>query len=906
MPIAKAETTPAKQSCPEPAISQEIYTWLAELLGDVEGWLELRSLGVDRQASKGVHNESSLYPISERGLKSLARDARELTKRARGVYVTLNPVVLPAERSTATDADVVERTGLLIDIDPVRPAGTSSTDAELEAALGKAWLVNTYLTNQGWPQPFLAQSGNGVHLRYRISLPNDAASKDLVKHCLKALDAKFSDSTAKVDTANYNASRIVRLYGTLARKGEHTPDRPHRASSLMSGPSVALPVPRELLERLAAFAPGQPDRVASDRARNVSDGSIGSGSINGNGKHTRSDAEHAEPNGKPRRSKMIARDLGTPVTAHASRALEAEVAQVAAAPQGERNITLFRAACALGELVEAGTISRFEVQTALAAAARDAGLPDLEIEETLASGFRRVEGKPRDLSHVGQNGTATATATSMNGHNGHHKPPKHADDSTGGFSEADDPHVLAERHLDTWHRGPEGYTLRWWNDQWWAWAGSSWQECPEKEVASAVTHTIRQAALEHSATVGKAAKGCSTRTVSNVMAALRSLIMLPTAKFPAQPFWIDANGPTPPPVECIAAKNKLVHLPTLQEHGPKHPGALLTLTPRLFTQNAVAYEFNAKAPKPAHWHEFLASLWPSDPPSIECLQEWFGYLITADTSLQKILLVVGPRRSGKGTLTTVLRALVGESNVAAPTLTSLAGQFGLQPLIGKTLAICPESRLSGRVDSQQIVERLLSISGEDSQVIDRKHCTHWHGVLPTRFVLLGNELPRLGDYSSAFPGRVVLLRLEKTFFGKEDTSLKNKLQAELPGILLWALAGWHRLKARGRFEQPESSKELLEEFTEIVNPVGAFVAECCVVGEGHTVPIPLLYERWRRWCEANGRDHPGDVQGFCRNLHTCISGLEISRPREGGSRVRVLHGLGLIPEPVFRVKGTDR
>jgi P4 family phage/plasmid primase-like protien len=896
MPIAKAEKT-AKQAGPEPAISQEIYVWLTELLGDVEGWLELRSLGVERQASKGgQHNESTLYPISERGLKSLARDARELTRRARGVYVTLNPVVLPADRHTATDADVVERTGLLIDIDPVRPAGTSSTDAELEAALGKAWLVSSYLTQQGWPQPFLAQSGNGVHLRYKISLPNSGQNKDLIKQCLRALDAQFSDESAKVDTANYNASRIVRLYGTLARKGEHTPERPHRASGLISGPTLALPVPQELLERLAALAPGLPERkqTASDGASLV-----GAAPVATNGKRTRSDAEHAEPNGKPRRSRMIARDPGDVRTAHASRALEIEVAQVVAAPEGERNITLFRAACALGELVEAGTISRFEVQTSLATAAREAGLPDLEIEETLASGFRRVQGKPRDLSHVGQAETATATAGSQG--NGHNKPPtvKHADDSTGGFSEADDPHVLAERHLDTWHRGPEGYTLRWWNDQWWAWAGSSWHETPEKEVSSAVTQTIRQAALEHSATVGKPAKGCSTRSVGNVMAALRSLIMLSTARFPAQPFWIDQSGPTPPPVECLAARNVLVHLPTLLEHGPKHDGALLDLTPRLFTQNAVAYAFNPHAPEPAYWLEFLKSLWPDDPSSIECLQEWFGYLITVDTSLQKILLVVGPRRSGKGTLTTVLRALVGESNVAAPTLSSLAGQFGLQPLIGKTLAICPESRLSGRVDSQQIVERLLSISGEDSQVIDRKHCTHWHGVLATRFVLLGNELPRLGDYSSAFPGRVILLRLEKTFFGKEDTSLKNKLLAELPGILLWSLAGWHRLKARGRFEQPESSKELLEEFTEIVNPVGAFVAECCAVGEGFSVPMPQIYDRWRRWCQENGRDHPGDVRGFGRNLHSCLSGLRVSQPREGGSRVRVLHGLGLVPEPVF-------
>jgi len=130
----------------------------------------------------------------------------------------------------------------------------------------------------------------------------------------------------------------------------------------------------------------------------------------------------------------------------------------------------------------------------------------------------------------------------------------------------------------------------------------------------------------------------------------------------------------------------------------------------------------------------------------------------------------------------VLRALVGPENVAGPTLSNLASNFGLAPLIGKPLAIISDARLSRRTDQAAVVERLLSISGEDALDIDRKHLEFWTGKLPTRLVLISNELPRLDDASGALPGRMILLRFTKSFFGKEDPNLSRKLLAGLPGI----------------------------------------------------------------------------------------------------------------------------
>ena len=98
-------------------------------------------------------------------------------------------------------------------------------------------------------------------------------------------------------------------------------------------------------------------------------------------------------------------------------------------------------------------------------------------------------------------------------------------------------------------------------------------------------------------------------------------------------------------------------------------------------------------------------------------------MLSADTSQQKMLLIVGPKRSGKGTIGRVLQALLGHSNVVGPTLASLQTNFGLAPLIGKPLAIISDARLGGRSDQASIAERLLSISGEDAVTIDRKFGT---------------------------------------------------------------------------------------------------------------------------------------------------------------------------------------
>ena len=242
-------------------------------------------------------------------------------------------------------------------------------------------------------------------------------------------------------------------------------------------------------------------------------------------------------------------------------------------------------------------------------------------------------------------------------------------------------------------------------------------------------------------------------------------------------------------------------------------GRAIPLTPNLFTPTALEYRYDPVATCP-EWLRFLDILWPDDAESITLLQEFMGLLLTYDTRFHKLLLIIGPTRSGKGTIGRTCRELLGKINVASPTLGSLAEQFGLAGLVAKSLALV--------ADAVAVVERLLSIDGEAPQDIQRKHLPTLSAIrLLVRFIVLANELPRLQDTAGALLQRVLLLKTTQSFAGMEDLELGKRLLAELPGILNWSIVGWQRLMVRGRFIQPASGKELIDDFSELASPITA-------------------------------------------------------------------------------------
>jgi putative DNA primase/helicase len=320
---------------------------------------------------------------------------------------------------------------------------------------------------------------------------------------------------------------------------------------------------------------------------------------------------------------------------------------------------------------------------------------------------------------------------------------------------------------------------------------------------------------------------------------------------------------------------------------------VLRLTPRtwlpgprrdLFSLSSTSFGFDPDAPTPARWLAFLNQIWPNDPEAISTLQEIFGLMLTTDTSFQKIFMVIGPRRSGKGTIARVLTELVGQTGVCHPTLGGLGQHFGLQGLIGKQLAVISDARLSAKSDVSQATEALLRISGEDGISIPRKNREDVALKLNVRFLLLTNELPYLYDSAGALAARFVILQMAHSFLGQETLDLTRRLLTELPGIALWALEGLERLYSRGRLVQPASGKQAMVELEEITSPIKAFVEDKCVIGPGISCAATEIYQAWCEWCAQSGRKETGTVQILGRNLKAAFPSVTSVRVGEGGQR----------------------
>lgn len=205
--------------------------WVIKATGD-DSVLELRAikgLEIISKLFKGVN-----YPSKTELKLAFEEEALRLNAAGYNIYYVMNPIHDDFKYGSVKDKDIAYRDLLLIDIDKVGRKGEASSDAELEAARLLSEQIADYLRSEGWDKPFRMMSGNGYHLYYVLNeLPNDEAHKKLVEGALRELAKKFNNGIVAVDTVVFNASRITKVPGTIARKGENTTKRPHRMAEVL-------------------------------------------------------------------------------------------------------------------------------------------------------------------------------------------------------------------------------------------------------------------------------------------------------------------------------------------------------------------------------------------------------------------------------------------------------------------------------------------------------------------------------------------------------------------------------------------------------------------------------------------------------------------------------------------------
>ena len=423
------------------------------------------------------------------------------------------------------------------------------------------------------------------------------------------------------------------------------------------------------------------------------------------------------------------------------------------------------------------------------------------------------------------------------------------------------------------------------NGEFYTWNGQCFSPFSDERLNAEVSKFLRGAYRKNKD--GELVPFNPTRaTIAEVVAALTTLTHTPEGA--EAPCWLDGRaGPAPPHI--LACRNGLLDMSSRE---------MLEHTPAYFSANVLDFAYEATASRPVHWLKFLSDIAGDDHEVADTLQEIFGLMLTNDTSLQKAFMIVGPPRSGKGTIARMLTALLGKANICAPTLSDLSQSFGLASLIGKRAAIISDAQLGGRANQDAIVERLLAVTGEDTVNVARKYQTDWTGRLVARFLVMTNEIPQLSNASGALPNRFVMLMLKHSFLGKEDTKLTERLMGELPGILNWSLEGLARLRQRGHFQQPASSSDMIREMEHAGSPVMQFVREECDLAPGATEPCEDTYARYRVSCERQGVK-PDSQPHFARKLFAAFPDLKKLRPGGRGAQKWAYHGIGKrSPTPV--------
>jgi putative DNA primase/helicase len=413
----------------------------------------------------------------------------------------------------------------------------------------------------------------------------------------------------------------------------------------------------------------------------------------------------------------------------------------------------------------------------------------------------------------------------------------------------------ARTFLDNYYTSEEGYHLVHYADEFYIYVGTHYEVIEEQTIRSKVYSFLDK--CKKPAKQGALAPfNPSPASVSGAIDAIKSIVHLANHPNTKPPIWLEDYARTKPAAsKLVSVKNGIFHL---------EDSILIPHSLGFFTQNSLPFEYNPDAVCPV-WIGFLQSVWPDDQESIETLQEMFGYILSGDTKQQKFFNIIGPRRSGKGTINKVLVSLLGQHNTVAPELGELCDTFGLQPWLGKLLASFTDARAPER-NRSAVVSQLLRIVGGDTITVNRKNKEAWNGYLPTRLVMYSNEVLQLTENSNALTGRMVVLKMTRSFFNKEDTELAHKLEAELGGIFNWAMEGLKRRIARGgRFLQPTSGKEYLDLMAELGNPMGTFVEDALEFDATSMARKEDVFACYKRWALHKSMS-PGTEQAFKRRF----------------------------------------
>jgi P4 family phage/plasmid primase-like protien len=353
----------------------------------------------------------------------------------------------------------------------------------------------------------------------------------------------------------------------------------------------------------------------------------------------------------------------------------------------------------------------------------------------------------------------------------------------------------------------------------------------------------------------------------------------------ARPFeWLEVTGDEPSPENLVLFRNGLLDVTT---------GKLIPHDGRYFATGLPLHDFDPFADCP-NWMRWLdetldASFHPT-------LQEWFGYCLTPDIRAHTFINLLGSTRSGKSTANNVLRALVGGQHTTSAMMPDLGSDFGMQGFLDKRVVIVPDAHDAPTRNRAAALERIKSITGGDEVSVNRKNLTIVSATLRARIVITCNRLPKFIDESGALAARMLVIRFDRSFKGREDRDMSERLKAEMSGIANWSLEGLSRLRANGlRFTVGQLGRAEVEDAARSQSPALRFAeARLTVTGDDNDfTPMTDVYRAYLDWAatEGLGRNEVRSQTDLAHDIRAALPNVRKTQRRVNRKQVYGLAGV---------------
>lgn len=335
------------------------------------------------------------------------------------------------------------------------------------------------------------------------------------------------------------------------------------------------------------------------------------------------------------------------------------------------------------------------------------------------------------------------------------------------------------------------------------------------------------------------------------------------------------------PMNLICLKNGILDLGTLElsEHAPN---------PIFLNQLPVVFVPDAKCPKIM---KFISEI--LQPEDIPLIQEIIGYCLLRDYRFAVAVMMLGSGANGKSTLLRLIVALVGDQNVATPSLHDLLiNRFAKADLYGKLVNIHAD------IPTKQLWNTgvFKMLTGQDLIWGEKKHITAFTFRNYAKLLYSTNELPKTDDRSAAFWRRWIIVKFLNVFPDGNPRTNPNILDElttpeELSGLLNWALEGLKRLVKNGQITTTRPREEVETEWITQTDSLRAFVMKCMETAHDCFVAKPDFYAAYQEFCAD--MDVPSEAaQAVGHRLPTITPGV-VGHPRVSidGKQVRVWKGI---------------